>query len=213
MPAEWLPAACSSSIAPDHQTTRRVHSTCTLTFTAAFYCTSPIQPSPRRPHHPPPTTSHRLAPHATPPCRNLLQSPGILCRSRRLSQQLGTRAPSASTGKRGRRPPRCRPAIQFGRLVPPRSTSPSQTRQSSRHGRQLREVRQGFESPKGQGLCHMGDQCQRKGGEHLCVPSGRPLRCRQQLYPTRITLLLSTSRLLPRSEDTPWLGLDYLPST
>lgn len=114
-------------------------------------------------HHPPPLIDS--LPHATPPCRNLLQSPGILCWSRRLSQQLGTRTPSASTGKRGRRPPRCRPAIQFGRLIPPRSTSPCETRQSSRHGRQLREIRQGFESPKGQGLCHMGDQCQRKGGE------------------------------------------------
>lgn len=55
------------------------------------------------------------------------------------------------------------PAIQFDRLLPPRSTSPSHTRQSSRHGRQLRRGRQGSQSLKGSGLCHMGDQCQRNG--------------------------------------------------
>lgn len=124
---------------PDHQTNGPP---------AALFCTSPIQPPPGVPttHHPPPPFDS--LPHATPPCRRSVAEPRHTVQSSRLSQQLGTRTSSASTGKRGRRPPRCRSAIQFGRDLPPRSTSPSQTRQSSRHGRQLRHVRQGLRRPK-----------------------------------------------------------------
>lgn len=63
-----------------------------------------------------------------------------------------------------------------------------------------------MEGPKGPSALPLGDQSQKKGGEYLSVPSGRPLRCRQQLDPTRITctVLLSTSRLLCRHAS--WLG-------
>lgn len=141
----------------DHQTTRRVRSQ--LHSTAHRQSNLPGVPR----ASPPPTTSHRFAPRATPPCRNLLQSPGILCS---LVDCRSSWAPGHHLLRRasaGAVRLVAGPAMQFGRLSPPRSTSPSQTRQSSRRGRQLRQLRQGLKRPKRSRALPHGCQCQKNG--------------------------------------------------
>lgn len=179
---------------PDHRTTYSMHSRCGPYFLSCklhFAC-SLLRSTASPGASPPPTTSHRRAiasqPHAPLLAELCCRAPAYTCSVAYLGWAPGhhplrwqARASPASL--------QVLPSNSAG--SPPRSRSPFtiQTRQSSRPGRRLRQLRQGAKA-EGQGSRARSATLMAnvigRGGEYLCVPSGRPLRCRQQRDSTRI---------------------------